>query len=830
MNVGIATLSGLLLWLCVAACHAQPPVPTDVEMTEMRRWVGAKLGGEVADPPIEAAIEVRANHGPVQPDARGGKPMRVGGVEYDRGLYCHAPSELTVHLPQPAERFEALVGVDDTDQPSGQGSVQFSVCVGDTEPWRSETLSRGMPGVPVAVALNGATEFRLLASDGGDGISCDQADWLDARVVLADGADLWLGNLPIHDRSRPAYTTEPPFSFSYDGRPSSEFLESWDAERGKSEIEDPRHGTRTEHVLTFADPQTGLEVRCVGIEYHDFPTVEWTLHFRNGDGGDTPIISDVRAIDTRFDRTSGWEYTLHRIRGDDCTARSYEPLAETLEPGTQTRIANTGGRPTQDAFPYFNIEWPGAGVICALSWAGQWSAGFERDGGIGLRVSGGQELTHFVLHPGESVRSPMVVLQFYQGDWLRAQNVWRRWMLAHNLPMPGGRPLQTQRSLCTGNYYPGLMTEAGQERAFLQRHLDEGIGFDCWWQDAGWYPCDGVGWPKVGTWEVDAGRFPLGLRELSDLMHERGKRAMVWFEPERVHAGTWIATEHPEWVHGGEAGGLLKLGEPACREWLTDHIDRLLTEQGIDDYRQDFNIDPLPYWRAADTDDRQGISEIRHVEGYLEYWDELLRRHPGMLIDSCASGGRRNDLETLRRAVPLLRSDWYWSPEGQQCLTYGLSLWLPYQGTGVIYEHDAYWWRSSMVAELSFGPDAAGIENVDFGLIRKMVDEHRAISPYFLGDFYPLTPYTEANDHWMAWQFDRPDLGGGVVQVFRRTDSIYESARLKLRGLDPEAAYEVRDLESRDTTEVNGRTLMDDGLLIATPGPASALVMEYTRR
>ena len=89
-------------------------------------------------------------------------------------------------------------------------------------------------------------------------------------------------------------------------------------------------------------------------------------------------------------------------------------------------------------------------------------------------------------------------------------------------------------------------------------------------------------------------------------------------------------------------------------------------------------------WRANDAPDRQGITEIRHVTGYLAYWDELRRRHPDMLIDTCASGGRRNDLETLRRAVPLWRSDYgYDDPPAMQNLTYGLALWVPYFGTGI---------------------------------------------------------------------------------------------------------------------------------------------------
>jgi alpha-galactosidase len=800
--------------------------PLPGEMDGMHRWVAAKFEGTTTLPEVKTGIEVLANHGPVQPNARGDAPMHLGDRAYDRGLYCHAPSRLVVHLPSAGRSFEALAGVDTNDQTSGgRGSVVFAVRVGEDEAWRSEVMREGMPGVPVAVPLNGAREFTLEVGDAGDGIACDQADWLEARVTLADGGEVWLGDLPIYGRSKAPYDTELPFSFTYGERPSAELLPSWRVERNARELSDPRHGTRTEHTLVYTDPSTRLQVRCVGIEYHDFPTVEWTLHFRNGGTQDTPILSDICAIDTRFERTTGSEFTLHSVRGDDCTDRSYEPFAEALGPGAEYAIANTSGRPTQNAFPYFNLAWPGEGVICVLSWAGQWSARFACDEAANVRIVGGQELTHFTLHPGEEVRGPLVVLQFYQGEWLRAQNVWRRWMLAHNLPMPGGKPLPTLRSLCTGNYYPGLMTVAEQEKVFLQRHLDEGVNFDLWWQDAGWYPCDGVGWPKVGTWEPDPVRFPHGLREISDLMHASGKRTMVWFEPERVHPGTWIAQEHPEWVHGGQDGGLLRLDDPACRQWLTDHIDRLLTEQGIDFYRQDFNIDPLPYWRANDAPDRQGITEIRHIEGYFAYWDELRRRHPEMLIDSCASGGRRNDLETLRRAVPLLRSDWYWSPEGQQCLTYGLSLWFPYQGTGVVYDRDVYWWRSSMVAELSFGPDARGLDHVDFARLRRMVDEHRLISPCFLGDFHPLTAYTHAADQWMAWQFDRPDLGTGVVQAFRRPESIYESARLRLQGLDAQAAYEVRDLDADTVAQLSGRELTERGLLVTlTERPGSAVV------
>ena len=106
-------------------------------------------------------------------------------------------------------------------------------------------------------------------------------------------------------------------------------------------------------------------------------------------------------------------------------------------------------------------------------------------------------------------------------------------------------------------------------------------------------------------------------------------------------------------------------------------------------------LTPCAYWRRNDAPDRQGITEIRHVTGYLAYWDALLQEHPNMLIDSCASGGRRNDLETLRRAVPLLRSDYIIEPVGNQCHTYALSFWMPFYGTGT-GAIDPYLFRSVM--------------------------------------------------------------------------------------------------------------------------------------
>jgi alpha-galactosidase len=231
-------------------------------------------------------------------------------------------------------------------------------------------------------------------------------------------------------------------------------------------------------------------------------------------------------------------------------------------------------------------------------------------------------------------------------------------------------------------------------------------------------------------------------------------------------------------------------------------------------------------------------TEIKHVTGYLAYWDELLRRHPHMLIDSCASGGRRNDLETMRRAVPLWRSDYAFEATGHQCMTYGLSFWLPYHGTGTVASASAsyygggptkvepYAWWSNAAPSLGSGIDIR-VRELDYDALRRLYNQFRQISPFYYGDFYPLTPWTRDNKVWMAWQFDMPEKGEGVVQAFRRPQSTEEATRYKLRGLDPQARYAVTGLDTGREQTLTGCELMDDGLPVTIRTQPGAVVLTY---
>ena len=115
---------------------------------------------------------------------------------------------------------------------------------------------------------------------------------------------------------------ETPFSFIYDGRSSGEILKIWDLEITEKQLDEHR----TQQTLIYTDPKTGLEVRCVGVIWSDYPTVEWTVYFRNKGTTDTPIIESIQAIDTIFERGSEGEFVLHHHIGDKCTIDSFAPI------------------------------------------------------------------------------------------------------------------------------------------------------------------------------------------------------------------------------------------------------------------------------------------------------------------------------------------------------------------------------------------------------------------------------------------------------------------------------------------------------------------------
>jgi len=648
-----------------------------------------------------------------------------------------------------------------------------------------------------------------------------------------------------------------PFSFIYDGKPSKDLVPKWDQKITQHQLD----ADRIQYEVSYLDPDTCLLVTCVIVQNTKFPQMEWTVWLKNTGHVATPIIEDIQVIDTLLldeheEEKSSYRLstTLYHFKGDDATLGSYMPMEHVFVRREPNQIGDLeidsepatfrphGGRPTNFEMPYYKLQGADYGIVFVLSWQGQWETTFVREG-HGVRVKAGQELTHLILLPGEDIRTPMAVLMFYDGtDYDRSVNMWRRWFLEFNTPRVDGQLIKPFYANYGGKIF-GEMVNANEANqvAYVNRFLDNGIEFDYLWMDAGWYEMQGrANWECLGTWKPDYARFPRGLRAISDYVHSRGVKTIVWFEPERVRHGTELFLEHadmllplkpddrvlrdhPSWSDTR----LLNLSDPAVVEWMAKRINALIKSEGIDLYRQDFNIDPIEYWRNNDAPDRQGITENHYCRGYLRLWDLILEENPGILMDSCSSGGRRNDLETLRRALPLHYTDY---DDGDLVRKHGfhhtLFQWMPFFGSFNCPgdQSDVYYQRTSLL--LSFhGAEDVFRDSFDFHKLKAWMQEWRDTAHCMYGDYYPLTPFSCNEYDWIGWQFNVPESGEGMVQMFMRPKTPHETGVYKLKGLDPDSKYEVKDFNN-DSREIHtGRELMEKGLtLTIRRRPDSALL------
>jgi alpha-galactosidase len=657
---------------------------------------------------------------------------------------------------------------------------------------------------------------------------------------------------------------QPPFSFKYDGIGPAQFLGLRD---NASPITISGPGGISQKT-TYTDPATHLQVKAEIKVYHDFGAIDWVLTFKNNGTKDTPILEDIEPLDWTVAKTG--DVTVHHAHGSKAEPVDFMPMTDVLASGKAFEMESTGGRSSQGSMPFFNAQYDGGGILGAIGWTGHWKADFSNDAnGQSLHLVAGMAKTHLVLHPGEEIRTPRIVLMNWKGtDWLVAQNEWRKLMLAHYTVQEHGKPLVGPISYVTW----GADT-ATHKLAQIKLVKDEKLPFDIFWIDASWYDkCVGhdMGvdatrepfWRGRGSWVTNKANYPEGLKPIGEAARAAGMKFLLWLEPEEADPDTILRKEHPEWFFPPNANNpgsaVVKMGDPVARKGITDLVSKIIKETGVDWYRQDYNLDPERTFTAADTPDRIGMAEIQYVEGLYTFLDDLVKQNPGLKIDNCASGGQRLDIEMLSRTTPLWRSDLAGPPNGDitsQTQTQGLAQWVPLNGAipwtnpGPFNEDQAppdpfdtkmiYTMRSGYSAAMDLGlGQAQGKDEAWCAKLRQQLAEYKEVQPYIYGDFYPLLPWSQEVNAAVAWQWDRPDLKSGVVIGLRRAGCDSGALKLELYGIDESADYSVEfhhevwlsgpmhatpEYLKRDSKEMTGKELAHLGLDIAEK-PGSVVV------
>lgn len=574
--------------------------------------------------------------------------------------------------------------------------------------------------------------------------------------------------------------------------------------------------------------------------YEMFDAVEWQIRLALAAERNSPLFEEPNCAEfvVRFPR--GASLTLHAGKGSHAEPADFRPLEFVL---TQTRpvlMESHGGRSSDGFLPYFNLASKEGGLIVAIGWSGDWRASFEAIGDGGVRVIAGLKRARFRLRQGVSLRLPGIVLMRYRGHWLDGQNRFRR-LMRHAFSPTSHSAMQMMPVAASVHGMLAFNDTTEQKLTALAVDIAATkLPVDTFWLDAGW---NEGGFPGAqGNPDADRARFPRGLAPVGEAARRAGLRFLAWFEPERAMRGTWLERRHPEWLlrpvktppalRYQETDGffLLDLGNPEARAWALDGISRHIRDAGIAIYRHDCNLYPEYFWHAGEDAESSGLREIRYIGGLYDFLDELARRHPGLIIDNCASGGRRLDVEMMRRSVCLWRSDSCWDdraayPRNVQAMTHALSLWLPLHGLGAA-SADVVALRSGMGACASFAIDYRDRTAVE--ALRGHLARYLKVRELFMADYYPLTPWNLNPASWLAFQFHDPGSGRGIVQAFCGPNPEAPEAAFRLRGLARNAAYRVANWDPPGKVETfDGAELMDRGWKVSAARGAQALVIEY---
>lgn len=636
---------------------------------------------------------------------------------------------------------------------------------------------------------------------------------------------------------------------------------------GKNAFDTPYTKTQTQNgnkLVTEYLFECGLKVTNVAKKYENHGVYEWVNYFENMSDTDTPLITNLwdcnvsLPCNRQYARKicpilpkSEEQIRIFNPRGCSDDEHDFEMFVNDT-PGVYGDLLfaektigykNEGGRSSFVRAPFFNINQQSfeSGYIYALGWSGQWNAKFTCCGDT-VTVQGKIEDTEFVLYPKEKIRTASTYIMPYKATFEKSQNLWRRFVrdeLSNILKRVDNAPLSAAM-------WGGMPSENIIENT--EKLCKNDIPFSHVWVDAGWYgktndptpnEFEGQWGSHLGDWNISPKIHPNGFLDVAQCVKKNGKKFILWFEPERVRKQSDFDMDKSGLLEDPKSPKyyLVNLGDKGAFDYTLNMLSDYIGKLGIDCLRQDFNINPLGFWRNTDTENRRGITEIKYITGLYGLWDKLLEKFPDLIIDNCASGGRRIDVEMIKRSIPLWRSDAQTVANPRavhaQLHNMNLSMWTPFSGTGCGREYDAYRIRSSYSYAFqfsftfsmneSFGENAADVE-----LLRRYLNEYVGVRDYFLGDMYNLTKPTRDETAWRVTQWSRPENRDGMIQIFKDKKSPYTNASFYLNDIDKDADYEITDLDGGRFT-VSGKTLCDEGFSVEVKGLRVAKIFIYKK-
>ncbi|MFE7468753.1 alpha-galactosidase [Streptomyces sp. NPDC057499] len=580
-----------------------------------------------------------------------------------------------------------------------------------------------------------------------------------------------------------------------------------------------------------------------------------TLHYRMRDdsdvverwatvahaGPDGPPLELLRADAAAWSLPARDGWRLSRLHGR-WSAETRIERAELLH--GESVISSRRGHTGHQYLPWAALDADGAATEesgevygCALGWSGSWRISVQRlpDGLVQITGGAGHDDSGLLrLAPGESYTTPVFAGLWSEGGFGGASRAWHSWQLAHVVPDAGSlRPVLYNSWEATG-----FDISLDQQRALARRAA--AMGVELFVVDDAWFAGRTSDRAGLGDWTPDRDRFPGGLKPLADEVRGLGMRFGIWVEPEMVNPDSDLYRAHPDWVQHVPGRTrteyrnqlVLNLARPDVRAYLWDQLDTLLSGTPVDYVKWDFNrCFTDPGWPGEEYPQKIWTA---HVQALYALIDRLRAAHPAVAFESCSGGGGRIDLGILSR------TDQVWTSDN----TDPLDRLAIHEGFGHLHPARvmAAWVTDSPNRQLNgrvsslrfrFVSAMAGVLGIG-GNLTEWSEEELAEARDWVDLYKEIRPVVQ---HGALYRLRAPRGGLSAVQYVLGEETVVlmwlaaqrygeRPPALRLRGLDPAAAYTCRDTG----TVHHGSVLLHQGLHTGLRGDLDARVLRLGRR
>ncbi|MDG9706138.1 alpha-galactosidase [Streptomyces sp. DH37] len=414
-----------------------------------------------------------------------------------------------------------------------------------------------------------------------------------------------------------------------------------------------------------------------------------------------------------------------------------------------------------------------------------------------------------VLEPGESYASPWQYGSYGRHGLDEVSGRFHRWLRSRPHHPSTPRPV-------TLNTWEAVYFDHDLDRLRRLADAAAAVGAERFVLDDGWFGSRRDDRRGLGDWYVSDEVWPDGLGPLTDHVTGLGMQFGLWVEPEMINEDSDLARAHPDWIMaaGDRLPGparsqqVLDLARPEAFAYILERLDDLLGTYPIAYLKWDHNRDLVEAGHRPTG--RAGVhGQTRAVYRLM---DELRRRHPGVEIESCSSGGGRVDLEILQRTDRVWVSDCIDALERQSIQRWTnalipLELMGTHVGSGVAHTTERRHPVDFRAGTALFGHfgiewDLTAATPEDLARLTRWVALHKELRGLL---------HTGVSVH-----ADHPDpayrLHGVVAEdgseavyalVATASSELYPAGAVRLPGLDPDAVYHVRPQAPGDLPDGN---------------------------